>query len=166
MKRFLQADLNNFAEGLSSIWKILLAIDGPPSIPLQDARDLLEGVVYGIESIANTERLNASRQMVEKLGWERRRNYNELFQGIERLGHFRDIDNFDVEAALVVVRNVSLYFELLHPDTARFFKGLWRHSPKAWTLGYAIAVHTGLCHINEPLFDPAGGAVDQADLAT
>ena len=166
VEKVLQADLNNFAEGLSSIWKILLAIDGPPSIPLQDARDLLEGVVYGIESIANTDRLNASRQMVEKLGWERRRYYNELFQGIERLGHFRDIDNFDVEAALVVVRNVSLYFELLHPDTARFFKGLWRHSPKAWTLGYAIAVHTGLCHINEPLFDPAGGAVDQADLAT
>ncbi len=100
VEKVLQADLNNFAEGLSSIWRILLAIDAPPSIPLQDAHDLLEGVVYGIETIANTDWLNTSRQMVEKLGWERRRYYNELFQGIERLGHFRDIDNFDVEAAL------------------------------------------------------------------
>ena len=161
VEKVLQADLNNFAEGLSSIWKILLAVDAPPSIPLQDARDLLEGVVYGIERIANIDWLNTSRQMVEKLGWERRRYYNELFQGIERLGQFRDTNNFDVDAALRTVRNVSLYFELLRPGTARFFKGLWRHSPKAWTLGYAIAVHAGLCHINEPMFDHTGGAVDQ-----
>lgn len=157
VEKVLQADLNHLAEGLSSIWKILLAIDAPPSIPLRDARDLLEGVVYGIERIANIDWLNASRQMVEKLGWERRRYYNELFQGIERLGQFRNTDNFDVDAALGAVRSVSNYFELLRPDTARFFKGLWRHTPKAWTLGYAIAVHAGLCHINEPLFDPTGG---------
>ncbi len=103
------------------------------------------------------------RQMVEKLGWERRRYYNELFRGIERLGRLRNIDNFDVDAALSVVRSVSVNFELLRPDTARFFKGLWRHSPKAWTLGYTIGVHAGLCHINEPLFDPEGGAVGQTD---
>lgn len=154
VEQALQGDLNNFGEGLSSIWKILLAIDAPPSIPLQDARDLLEGVVFGIERIANADWLKTSRQMIEKLGWERRRYYNELFHGIERLGRFRNIDNFDVGEALSVVRSVSNYFELLRPATARFFTGLWRRSPKAWTLGYAIAVHAGLCHINEPLFDP------------
>jgi hypothetical protein len=68
VEKVLQADLNNFAEGLSSIWKILLAIDAPPSIPLQNARDLLEGVVYGTKTIANTDWLNTSRQMVEKIG--------------------------------------------------------------------------------------------------
>jgi hypothetical protein len=78
VERVLQFDLNHFAEGLSSIWKILLAIDTQPSIPVQDARDLLEGVVYGIERIANADWLSTSRQMVEKLGWERRRDYNEL----------------------------------------------------------------------------------------
>ncbi len=157
VEQVLQGDLNNFGEGLSSIWKILLAIDAPPPIPLRDARDLLEGVVYGIERIDNADWLITSRQMVEKLGWERRRYYNELFQGIERLGQFRNIDNFDVGEALSVVRSVSNYFELLRPDTARFFEGLWRGSPKAWTLGYAISVHAGLCHVNEPPFDPGGG---------
>jgi hypothetical protein len=49
----LQGDLDNLAEGLSSIWKILLAIDMPPSLSPDDARELLEGVTYGIEKIAN-----------------------------------------------------------------------------------------------------------------
>jgi hypothetical protein len=160
VEKVLQADLNHLAEGLSSIWKILLAIDAPPSIPPEDARHLLEGVIYGIEKIANIDWLSTSRQMVEKLGWERRRYYNELFQGIERLEQFRDIDNFDVGEALSAVRSASVYFELLRPDSARFFSGLWRHSPKAWTLGYAIAVHAGLCHTNEPLFDPRGHTTD------
>ena len=163
VERALQFDLNHLAEGLSSIWKILLAIDTPPSIPLQDARELLEGVVYGIEKITNADWLNASRQMVEKLGWERRRYYNELFQGIDRLGQFRDIDNFDVGEALTAVRSVSVYFEVLRPDTYRFFKKFWRRTPKAWTLGYVIGVQAGVCHIDEPLFDPSGGEAGKVD---
>jgi hypothetical protein len=46
-------ELFNLGNNTSSIWRILLAIDAEPSIPVQDARDLLEGVVYGIEQIAN-----------------------------------------------------------------------------------------------------------------
>jgi hypothetical protein len=144
----LQGDLDNLAEGLSSIWKILLAIDMPPSLSPDDARELLEGVIYGIEKIASADWLNTSRKMAESLGWERRRYYNELFQGIERLGQFRDIDNFDIHSALDAVRSVSNYFELLRPDTERYFNGLWRRTPKAWTLGYAISVHEGLYHID------------------
>jgi hypothetical protein len=97
--------------------------------------------------------------MTESLGWARRRYYNELFQGIERLGQFRNIDNFDINAALNAVRSVSDYFELLRPDTARYFRGLWRRSPKAWTLGYAISVRAGLYHIDRTLpaiFDQTG----------
>jgi hypothetical protein len=143
----LQDDLDYLAEGLSSIWKILLAIDMPPSPSLDDARTPLEGVVFGIEKIARADWLSTSRKMVESLGWKRRRYYDELFQGIERLGQFRDVDNFDVNEALNAVRNVSNYFELLRPDVAQYFKGLWRRTPKAWTLGYAISVHGGLYHI-------------------
>ena len=127
----LQGDLDYLAEGLSSIWKILLAIDMPPSLAIDHARELLEGVMYGIEKIANADWLNTSRKMVETLGWQRRRYYNELFEGIERRGEFRSIDNFDINAALNAVRSVSNYFELLRPDTARYFRGLWRRTPKA-----------------------------------
>jgi hypothetical protein len=163
VERVLQNDLNHLAKGLSSIWKILSAIAAEPPIPLQDARDLLEGVVFGIEKIANPDWLNTSRQMVEKLGWERRRYYNELFQGIERLGQFRSIDDFDIDEGLSAVRSLSNYFELLRPDTARFFKKLWRRTPKAWTLGYTIAVHAGVSHIAEAWFDPTGGDVPKTD---
>jgi hypothetical protein len=58
---------------------------------------------------------------------------------------------------------VSVYFEALRPDTIRFFKKFWRRTPKAWTLGYAIAVQAGVCHISEPLFDPAGNVVEEAN---
>jgi hypothetical protein len=144
----LRDDLDYRAEGLGSIWKILLVIDMAPPLSPDDIRELLSGVIYGIEKIASADWLNTSRKMIEALSWERRRYYNELFQGIERLGQFRDVDNFDIDAALNTVRSVSDYFELLHPDTARYFKGLWRRTPKAWTLGYAISVHSGLYHID------------------
>lgn len=146
----LQGDLDYLAEGLSSVWKILLAIDTAPSLTPDDVRPLLEGVIYGIEKIANADWLSTSRKMVELLGWKRRRYYDDLFEGIERIGLFRNIDKFDVNEALNAVRNVSDYFELLNPSTARYFEGLWRRSPKAWTLGYAISVHAGLYHIQAP----------------
>jgi hypothetical protein len=93
--------------------------------------------------------------MVEKLGWERRRYYNELFQGIERLAQSRKVEYFDVDEALSAVRALSNYFELLRPDTGRYFKGLFRRSAKAWAIGDTIAVRAGVCHLSqEPLFDP------------
>ena len=147
----LQGDLDNLAEELSSIWKILLAIDMPPPLPPDNVGELLEGVIYGIDNIAKADWINTSRTMAKSLGWERRRYYNWLFEGIERLGQFRNIDNFDIDGALNAVRDVSNYFELLRPETARFFNGLWRRSPKAWTLGYAISVRAGLYHIEKAI---------------
>lgn len=151
VEEVLQFDLDNLAEGLSSIWRILLAIDMRPSLSPENVRELLEGVIYGIDSIADADWIITSRTMAKSLGWERRRYYNGLFQGIERLGQFRNIDHFDVDGALNAVRSVSVYFEVLRPDTSRLFKGLWRPTPKAWTLGYAISVRAGLYHIEKAL---------------
>jgi hypothetical protein len=147
----LQDDLDRLAEGLSSIWKILLAIDMPPPLSPDNVGELLEGVRYGIDNIANADWIDTSRTMAQSLGRGRRRYYNWLFEGIERLGQFRNIDNFDAIGALNAVRSVSDYFELLRPETARFFIGLWRRSPKAWTLGYAISVRSGLYHIENAI---------------
>jgi hypothetical protein len=145
VENVLQGDLDYLAEGLSSIWKILVAIETSP--PPVDIDTVLQGVIYGIDRIAKADWLNTSRKMVAALGWERRRYYEDLFAGIERLGQFRDIKNFDVYEALNTVRSVSEYFELLRPETSQYFTGLWRHSPKAWTLGYAISANAGLFHI-------------------
>jgi hypothetical protein len=142
----LQNDLDYLAEGLSSIWKILLAISASPR-PV-DIDEALEGVIFGIRQIVKRDWLNTSRKMVTALGWERRRYYEELFASIERLQQeFHNIDNFDVDEALRAVGSVSNYFELLRPDTSKYFTGLWRPSPKAWTLGYTISNYAGLFHI-------------------
>jgi hypothetical protein len=66
--------------------------------------------------------------MVTALGWRRRRDYEQLFRGLERLGEFRDIDNFDAYEALAAVRSVSIHFELLREDTARYFEGRFRRA--------------------------------------
>ena len=129
------------AEGLSSIWRILSDVDRSP--PPADNRTVrLEGVIYGIEKV--TKDVPTSRKMVTALGWERRRTYERWLAGLERLGQFRDINNFDVDWALSTVMEVSDYFELLRPDTAKYFEGLWRRSSKAWSLGYAIEVEAGV----------------------
>src|SRR5262249_12349929 len=79
----LQDDLDYLAEGLSSIWKILVGID--QAVHPADNRMQLEGVIYGIETITKDVWLSTSRKMVTALGWERRRRYEELFDGLERL---------------------------------------------------------------------------------
>jgi hypothetical protein len=65
---------------------------------------------------------------------------------LERLGRFRDIDEIDVNSALNAVRNVGVYFEILRPDSAQYFEGLWRRSPKAWSLGYTIERRAGVAN--------------------
>jgi hypothetical protein len=69
--------------------------------------------------------------MVRGLG----RSYEQLFEALERLGRFPDTTHgFEVWLVLSVVKNVSNYFELVHPDTAKYFE----RADKAWTLGDMI----------------------------
>jgi hypothetical protein len=153
VEQVLQEDLDTFAEALGAIWKILEHLDKEAN-DQEDAQDReadpqakrtkLEGVIYGIEKITEDTWLSSSRKMVTALGWRRRRDYEQLFRALERLGEFRHIDNFDVYEALSAVRSVSIYFELLREDTAQYFKGRFRRAGKAWTLGYAIERHAGL----------------------
>jgi hypothetical protein len=80
--------------------------------------------------------------MITALGWERRRQYEGWLDGLERLRHFRD--SFDAQGAYYAAMDVSNYFAMLRPETGEYFKGLWQRSPKAWTLGYAIADQAGV----------------------
>jgi hypothetical protein len=141
VEEILKQDIDIFADGLAAIWRIL---DGLDEEGAEVDRTKLEGVIYGIEVIAKENWLSSSRRMVTVLGWERRRTYEQLFDGLEGLRRFRNIDDFDVPAALTVVRSVSNDFEFVQPKTAEYFQGLWRRSPKAWDLGYAIARQAGL----------------------
>jgi hypothetical protein len=92
VEQVLQGDLDTFAEVLGAIWKILERFDADEDAEIN--RTKLEGVAYGIEKIANDAWLSSSRQMVAVLGSKRRRDYEQFFAGLERLGKIRDA-NFD-----------------------------------------------------------------------
>jgi hypothetical protein len=137
----LKQDIDAFAEALGSIWKILEGLTEEEAAADQTK---IEAIIYGIEAIAKENWLSTSRRMVTVLGWERRRRFEELFDGLERLRRFRNISDFNVDETLDAVNDVSIDFEVVQPETAEYFKGLFRRGGKAWTLGYAIERMAGL----------------------
>lgn len=139
----LQEDLDCVAEGLGAIWKILEEFD-EVSGDSPGNRTKLEGVIYGIEEIANDSWLSTSRKMVSLLGWQRRRRYEQLFQELELLQQFRSVVEFDVLSALDVVRNIANYLVSLRPETDEYFQGRFWRVGKGWTLGHAIEVRAGV----------------------
>jgi hypothetical protein len=151
IENVIQGDLDDMAEGLSSIWKILAAIDGDDSLPTETVAVRLEGVIYGIEQL--TKNIPTYKAMVAALGWQRRRDYESWLDGLERLGQNRDVKDFDVHGALSTAMEVSDYFRMLKPKTEEYFEGLWQRSPKAWTLGYTIAVYAG---VGDTYYDEPG----------
>jgi hypothetical protein len=131
----LKDDIDWFAEGLASIWKILETHEeGRPF-----DQNKVEAINYGIENIAKESWLSTSRRMVSVLGWDRRRKFEQLFDGLEGLRQFRNLPEAGVWEALNAVKSVSTDFEIVQPATGEYFKGLFRRAGKAWTLGYAIA---------------------------
>jgi hypothetical protein len=138
----LQDDLDYMAEGLSSVWKILATLDRLDEHPAETLTVRLEGVIYGIGKI--TKNISTIRTMITALGWERRRAYERLLEGLDRLAEFRDVNHFKVDDALFAAMDLSDDFRMLRPETGEYFRGLWQRSHKAWTLGYAIAVQAGV----------------------
>jgi hypothetical protein len=136
VEQVLQADVDAFADGLAAIWRVLEGMGENEDPAVRQTK--LSGVIYGIETIAKKSWLSTSRKMVTVLGWERRRSYEELFDGIERLGQFKDADSFDVIEALNAVRSLSYDFEIVKPECSEYFDGLFRRAGKAWDLGYTI----------------------------
>jgi hypothetical protein len=142
IENVLQGDLDYMAEGLSSVWKILAELDRTDDLPAETLTTRLGGVIYGISRI--TKNISTIRSMVTALGWKRRRAYERLLEGLERLAGFQDINHFDVHDAFIAAGDVSDDFRMLRPETGEYFKGLWQRSHKAWTLGYAIAMEAGI----------------------
>jgi hypothetical protein len=100
------------------------------------------------------------------LGWKWRRSYEQLFDSLERLGRFRDTTHgFDVWEVLSAVKDVSIYFELVQPDTAKYFEGLFRRAGKSldpWRPGTQsglcdrMATLSSICAMRRSIFAPPG----------
>jgi hypothetical protein len=151
VEQVLQDDLDTVAEVLGAIWKILDRWDEKDDPKTNERK--LSGVIFGIESITKDAWLSSSRKMVPALGWKRRRDYEQLFAGLERLGKIREA-NFDIYDAISAVRSVSIDFEQLRPDTGRYFEGRFRRAGKAYTIGYAVEVQAGVAEEGRASFNP------------
>jgi hypothetical protein len=141
VERVLADDIDEFADGLAAIWKVLDGLDwrGDMEEPPTPDPSELEAVTYGIEKIANEAWLSTSRRMVTVLGWGRRRKYEQLFDGLENLQKFRNLPPSEMYEALNAVRSLSVHFEIVQPETGQYFEGLFRRAGKAWTLGQTIS---------------------------
>ena len=149
VERVLAEDIDRNADGLAGIWKVLEGMDekvnaGGNVSEDADLHRQAEAVVWGIEEVANDVWLKTARNMVQVLGWERRRRFEELFSALDKLRELDESDSLDVFAALTAVRSASVYFELVEPKTAEYFTGLFRRAGKAWTLGDSVQINAGL----------------------
>jgi hypothetical protein len=82
--------------------------------------------------------------MVTVLGWERRREYEELFDYLTPLGRFKTPNKITIDGALTAVADAAISFEAVTPETQKYFDGFFQRGPKAWTLAYAIEVMAGI----------------------
>lgn len=139
VEALLREDVNSFADALASVWRVLDGLD-PEATRIDENK--IDAVSYGIDAISKENWLSTSRRMVSVLGWDRRRRYEQLFDGLEGLRQFRTIGN--VWEALNAVRNVGTDFEVVRPETSEYLESLSRRSAKAWTLGYAVAKFAGV----------------------
>jgi hypothetical protein len=141
IEKVLQEDLDYLAEGLRAIWMISAELDRAENMNAETRNQRIDGLIYGIERV--TKYNSTIRSMIASLGWERRREYERLLEGLEHLATFQDLSKFDPHEVHYAAMDVSDYFRILRPETEENFKGLWQRSHKAWTLGYAIAVNAG-----------------------
>jgi hypothetical protein len=81
VERVLQNDVDDFADALGSIWRVLEGLD--PEATQIDPQ-IVDAVSYGIDAISKPNWLSTSRRMVTVLGWDRRRRYDQLFDGTRR----------------------------------------------------------------------------------
>jgi hypothetical protein len=134
--------IDMLAEALAAIWKIVDGIDESQQPVLEG--DKLEAVKYGIGEITKENWLSTSRRMVTVLGWERRRRFEQLFDGLDQLRRFSDAASLEVHDVLDAVKDVSIDFELVEPKCAEYIAGLFRRAGKAWSLGYSILMMAGI----------------------
>jgi hypothetical protein len=136
-ERLLADEMIDYAEGMAAAWRLLdnLSEQTDP----ETTRRFRDATAYMAEQLSRTEHIASYRAMVGTLGWDRRRKYTALINGLEQLKAFSGKDSpWDHEEAINVLRRLSVDFEICVPETSEYFSGLWRRTPKAWTLGMYI----------------------------
>jgi hypothetical protein len=136
-EQLLATEMLDHAEGMAAAWRLLDKLSDHTDP--ETTRRFREATSYMAAWLSRPEHIASYRAMVGTLGWDRRRKYTALINGLEELKAFSDKDaSWDNEEALNTVRRLSVDFDLCVPETSEYFSGLWRRTPKAWTLGMYV----------------------------
>lgn len=152
IEELLSKDVDELAEGYAALWKVLDSLtmnddanrdQQNRTIDTNTDQQILV-VQQFIEFVIKESWLRKSRQMVSNLGWDRRRKYEELFDGLEEIRQYRKLKYEDIHEARSAFARVSSYFEVLQPETEAHFNEFFRRGGKAWSISYAILHAAGL----------------------
>ena len=131
-EQLLVHDLTDYATGMAAAWRLLGAL--PDGADQESTRRVREATAYMAERVSRPEPIATYRAMAETLGWERRRSYNAVLSGLEKLKPFSDPDAIpDPQEVINVIVDLADEFENCLPATSDYFHGLWRRSHKAWS---------------------------------
>jgi hypothetical protein len=137
----LSADLADYADGMAAAWRLLANL--PEGADAERTRQVYEATAYMATWLSRPEQIANYRAMVEILGWEQRTSYGGLLRGLEELQRFSKPESIDdIDEILSVIRSLSYSFEICLPSTSEYFRGLWRRTPKAYSLAGWIS-HIG-----------------------
>jgi hypothetical protein len=104
----------------------------------------VEGVIYGLQTISERNRIITSRRMVAVLGWKRRRLYDEMLDSLDDVRRFESKVTPEIYELLTAIKLLATRLIVLNPDVEQYFEGLFWGSPKAWALSFAIQLRSGL----------------------
>jgi hypothetical protein len=139
-EQLLADEMIDYADGMAAAWRLLERLSkGEITSDVEATRRFREAIAYMANRLSRPEHIASYRAMAITLGWDRRRKYSALINGLDELKPFSDTDSgWDSEEALNVIRNLSVDFEICLPETSTYFNGLWRRSPKAMTFAMYI----------------------------
>jgi hypothetical protein len=146
IERVLTEEVEQYAEALTAVWKLLIRLDEGVSDDATEA-SLVQGLEWGLDSITSKSWLEPAKEMISGLGWDRRSQYAGLFAALEELRpplKLNDAGDVDTDELLRNVDNAASYFERVNRETGDYFKDFWRRSPKAMTLGDIILTNAGV----------------------
>jgi hypothetical protein len=148
VEEVLVGDVDNIADAIGAVWKVLETIDENDTE--EQAAAKLAAVTQGIGYATGGAWINTSREMIQALGWRRRREYTGLFDALEALGNFTNPVVSDVGSIVYAVRLAASYCQSISPDTDCYFENRFWGSAKAWSWGYSVLVTAGMDETGEP----------------
>jgi hypothetical protein len=143
VEELLSFDVDNIAEALGAIWKVLEAIYDEQAP--EDNQKRLQAVKNGLSYVTENSWIETTKAMVDVLGWNRRRLYAGLLNSLIELQAFQEITVDEISGEITsAVAQAAGACELLYPNCSDYFEGRFRRSPKGYSWGDAVLMSAHL----------------------